>query len=313
MKETLEQLTLKVALDDFLRHCRFERKLDGKTISAYRCDILQFATILPDRTDSLVTCVTREDIQCWMAELANYKFRTMKRKIASVNAIMNYLEWTFEDFDNPARRVRIKLKEPQRLPTVMSRSETKRILGLLEERAKSKRNSSQNHKLAVRNRAVIELLFVTGMRIGELCGLRNCDVDLEQGLVRIIGKGNKERIVDVCLPMTLAALREWIQVRKSSADSNAQFFTNRLGRGLSPQIVRLIVHQTAKDCDIDKNVTPHTFRHTFATLLLEENVDVFTIQHVLGHSSISTTQIYLHVNSVRQREILTHHHPRSRM
>ena len=119
--------------------------------------------------------------------------------------------------------------------------------------------------------------------------------------------------MDVCLPMTLAALREWIQVRKSSADSNAQFFTNRLGRGLSPQIVRLIVHQTAKDCDIDKNVTPHTFRHTFATLLLEENVDVFTIQHVLGHSSISTTQIYLHVNSVRQREILTHHHPRSRM
>ncbi|MBR4497361.1 MAG: tyrosine-type recombinase/integrase, partial [Bacteroidales bacterium] len=138
-------------------------------------------------------------------------------------------------------------------------------------------------------------------------------VDLERGLVRIIGKGNKERVVDVCMPVTLAALREWVQVRETPTDTNAFFFTNRLGHGLAPQIVRLLVHQIAKECNIDKNVTPHTFRHTFATLLLEENVDVFTIQHILGHSSISTTQIYLHVNPVRQRDILTNHHPRSRM
>lgn len=313
MTEILEQLALKEALDDFLRHCRFERKLDEKTMSAYRGDILQFATTLPDRTDTLVTSLTREDIQRWMAELANYKFRTLKRKIASINAIMNYLEWTFEDFDNPVRRVRIKLKEPQRLPVVMTRSETKQILECLDKSAQFGNGSSQSYQLAVRNRAVIELLFGTGMRIGELCRLRNGDVDLVQGLVRVIGKGNKERVVDICMPVTLSALREWTKTRNTSADSNAIFFTNRLGKSLSPQNVRFLVRRIVQECHIDKHVTPHTFRHTFATLLLEEDVDIAYIQHILGHSSISTTQIYLHVNPLRQREILTNRHPRSRM
>lgn len=313
MINVLEQTTMTSALDDFKRHCRFERKLDEKTISAYQCDIVQFASLLANGSETLVANVKRDDIQCWLETISAYKFRTMKRKIASVNAFMRYMEWVFEDFDNPVRRVRIKLKEPKRLPVVMTKAETGRIFALLNENVQSGKGSSQSHKLAVRNRAVFELLFGTGMRIGELCGLRNCDVDLEHGLVHIIGKGNKERIVDVCMPVTLTALQEWVQVRKTSADSSARFFTNRLGRGLSPQIVRLLVHQMAKECNIVKNVTPHTFRHTFATLLLEENVDVFTIQHILGHSSISTTQIYMHVNSVRQRDVLTNHHPRSRM
>ena len=313
MINALEQTTMTSALDDFKRHCRFERKLDEKTISAYQCDIVQFASLLANGSETLVANVKRDDIQCWLENISAYKFRTMKRKIASVNAFMRYMEWVFEDFDNPVRRVRIKLKEPKRLPVVMTKAETGRIFALLNENVQSGKGSTQSHKLAVRNRAVFELLFGTGMRIGELCGLRNCDVDLERGLVRIIGKGNKERVVDVCMPVTLAALREWVQVRETPTDTNAYFFTNRLGHGLSPQIVRLLVHQIAKECNIDKNVTPHTFRHTFATLLLEENVDVFTIQHILGHSSISTTQIYLHVNPVRQRDVLTNHHPRSKM
>lgn len=313
MIKVMEQTTMTSALDDFLRHCRFERKLDEKTISAYRCDIIQFAGTLANGSETLVVNVMRDDVQCWLEAISAYKFKTTKRKVASVNAFMRYMEWLFEDFDNPVRRVRIKLKEPKRLPVVMTKAETGRIFALLNENVQSGKGSIQSHKLAVRNRAVFELLFGTGMRIGELCGLRNCDVDLEHGLVHIIGKGNKERIVDVCMPVTLTALQEWVQVRKTSADSSALFFTNRLGHGLSPQIVRLLVHQMAKECNIVKNVTPHTFRHTFATLLLEENVDVFTIQHILGHSSISTTQIYMHVNSVRQRDVLTNHHPRSRM
>ena len=313
MINVMEQTTMTSALDDFLRHCRFERKLDEKTISAYRCDIIQFAGTLANGSETLVVNVMRDDVQCWLEAISAYKFKTTKRKVASVNAFMRYMEWLFEDFNNPLRQVRIKLKEPQRLPVVMTKAETGRILARLDENVRSGKGFSQSQKLAVRNKAVIELLFGTGMRIGELCGLRNCDVDLERGLVRIIGKGNKERVVDVCMPVTLAALREWVQVRETPTDTNAFFFTNRLGHGLAPQIVRLLVHQIAKECDIDKNVTPHTFRHTFATLLLEENVDVFTIQHILGHSSISTTQIYLHVNPVRQRDVLTNHHPRSRM
>ena len=205
MINVLEQTTMTSALDDFKRHCRFERKLDEKTISAYQCDIVQFASLLANGSETLVANVKRDDIQCWLETISAYKFRTMKRKIASVNAFMRYMEWVFEDFDNPVRRVRIKLKEPKRLPVVMTKAETGRIFALLNENVQSGKGSTQSHKLAVRNRAVFELLFGTGMRIGELCGLRNCDVDLEHGLVHIIGKGNKERIVDVCMPVTLTA------------------------------------------------------------------------------------------------------------
>jgi len=168
MENVSGHTTMSMALDDFQRHCRYERNLDEKTLSAYTCDILQFATTLPDRLNTLVTDVKREDVQRWMSALADYKFRTTKRKLASVNAIMNYLEWMFEDFDNPVRRVRIKLKEPQRLPVVMTRSETKQILECFDRSTLSENGSSQSRNLAVRNRAVIELLFGTGMRIGEL-------------------------------------------------------------------------------------------------------------------------------------------------
>ena len=221
MINVMEQTTMTSALDDFLRHCRFERKLDEKTISAYRCDIIQFAGTLANGSETLVVNVMRDDVQCWLEAISAYKFKTTKRKVASVNAFMRYMEWLFEDFDNPVRRVRIKLKEPQRLPVVMTKAETGRILARLDENVRSGKGFSQSHKLAVRNKAVIELLFGTGMRIGELCGLRNCDVDLERGLVRIIGKGNKERVVDVCMPVTLAALREWVQVRETPTDTNA--------------------------------------------------------------------------------------------
>ena len=151
------------------------------------------------------------------------------------------------------------------------------------------------------------------MRIGELCGLRNKDVDLQLGQVRIIGKGNKERIVDICLPAILNPLRQWIKLRKFSEDPKDAFFTSHIGRKLGPQTIRALVRQLTRECKIEKHVTPHTFRQTFATLLLEENVDISYIQHILGHSSILTTQVYLNVNPFRQREILMNHHPRSRM
>ncbi len=124
MIKVMEQTTMTSALDDFLRHCRFERKLDEKTISAYRCDIIQFAGTLANGSETLVVNIKRDDIQCWLETISAFKFRTMKRKIASVNAFMRYMEWLFEDFDNPLRRVRIKLKEPQRLPVVMTKAET---------------------------------------------------------------------------------------------------------------------------------------------------------------------------------------------
>ena len=310
MMETLEQTTIVAAVQEFLNHCRYERKLDEKTIKAYSFDIRQFANGLGIYAQ--LGEVSRNYLKQWVESLSTYKYKTIKRKIASVNAFMNYLEGEFEEFNNPLRSLHIKLKPPVRLPVVMTKDEMQRIVGRLDKDINDNENNRQRF-LSIRNKAIIELLFGSGMRIGELCGLRNQDVDLNLGQVRIIGKGNKERIVDICLPVILKSLRQWIDVRRLSDEPSDSFFTSHIGRKLGPQTVRALVHRLTRECKIDKHVTPHTFRHTFATLLLEEDVDITYIQHILGHSSISTTQIYLHVNPLRQREILMNRHPRSRM
>lgn len=164
--------------------------------------------------------------------------------------------------------------------------------------------------MAVRNVAIIELLFVSGIRVSELCDLRLCDVNLSCGRLRIVGKGDKERIVDICQRKTLKILTEWIVFRADAISSNEPFFTSRLGKKLSPQSVRWLVRDVVTDLGIEKHITPHTFRHMFATLLLEEDVDITYIQQLLGHSSIVTTQIYTHVNLQKQHEILSKKHPR---
>ena len=310
MTKDVKQIAMAEASEEFLRYCRFERKLDEKTIKAYRFDIRQFAEEL---TANAQLCdVTRDYLKKWIESLSKYRYKTIKRKIASVNALMNYLEGEFEEFNNPLRSLHIRLKPPVRLPVVMTKDEMHRIVGRLDKEITATENNRQKF-LSIRNKAIIELLFGSGMRIGELCGLLNQDVDLNLGQVRIIGKGNKERIVDICLPVILKSLRQWLEVRRSSDKPSDSFFTSHIGRKLGPQTVRALVHRLTRECKIEKHVTPHTLRHTFATLLLEENIDISYIQHILGHSSISTTQIYLHVNPLRQREILMNHHPRSRM
>lgn len=310
MTESVQQIVIAEALEDFLYHCRFERKLDEKTIKAYRFDIEQFAKDL--NANSRLCDITRIYLKQWIASLSNYRYKTIKRKIASVNALMNYMEEEWEEYNNPLRSLHIRLKPPVRLPVVMTKEEMLRVIDRLDNGIRVAKDDNQRF-FAIRDKAIIELLFGSGMRIGELCGLRNQDVDLCRGQVRIIGKGNKERIVDICLPVIMQSLKQWVIVRHSSDSPNAGFFTSRICRNLGPQTVRLLVHRLIHDCSIEKHVTPHTFRHTFATLLLEENIDIANIQHILGHSSIATTQIYLHVNSLIQREILTNHHPRSRI
>ena len=310
MTEGVQQIIIAEAIEEFLNHCHFERKLDVKTIKSYRFDIEQLANGL--EMGARLCDITRVFLKQWVASLSHYRYKTIKRKIASVNAFMNYIEVEWEDYNNPLRSLHIRLKPPVRLPVVMTKEEMLRIMNRLDYRIRASKDENQLF-FATRDKAIIELLFGSGMRIGELCGLRNQDVDMCSGQVRIIGKGNKERVIDICLPIIMQSLKQWVLVRKSTNCPKDGFFTSRIGRKLGPQTVRLLVHRLTQDCSIEKNVTPHTFRHTFATLLLEENIDIANIQHILGHSSIATTQIYLHVNSLKQREILTNHHPRSRL
>ncbi len=309
MKHKKKEIT--TAITEFLWHCRFEKNLDEKTIRAYRADLQQMAGIMGMTTD--VFEVSKTDIKNYLQQIARFKHKTIKRKIATLRSMLNYLECEYEDYINPMRKMQIKMKEPIRLPIVMTIEEIRRILDFLYLRISQSLSGTYSYKAAVRNIAVVELLFASGMRVSELCNLRNRDVDMKSGEVRIIGKGNKERIIYIGQPETLQALHRWLELENGACKSQAPFFTNRLHRGLSTQSVRRMIRHIIATTGIDKHVTPHTFRHTFATLLLEEDVDVRYIQSLLGHSSIATTQIYTHVNMNKQRQILQTKHPRRKI
>lgn len=309
MKQEKKEIT--VAIKEFLWHCRFEKKLDEKTIRAYQADLRQMAEIIGDTTDIFI--MSKTDIKGYLQAIAHFKHKTIKRKIATLRSMLNYLECEYGDYINPMRKMQIKMKEPMRLPVVMTIEELRRILDSLYCRSEKCARGTYAYKSAVRNIAVVELLFASGMRVSELCSLRNRDVDMENGELRIIGKGNKERIIHICQPETLQALHQWLKQENGVRDSQAPFFTNRLHRRLSTQSVRQLIRHIISATGIGKHITPHTFRHTFATLLLEEDVDVRYIQSLLGHSSIATTQIYTHVNMNKQRQILQTKHPRRRI
>ena len=309
MKQEKKEIT--AAIREFLWHCRFEKKLDEKTIRAYRADLRQMAEITDTTRD--IFDISKTDIKNYLQQIAGFKHKTIKRKIATLRSMLNYLECEYEDYINPMRKMQIKMKEPIRLPVVMTIEELRRILNSLYCQSDKCARGTYAYMAAVRNIAVVELLFASGMRVSELCSLRNRDVDMENGEVRIIGKGNKERIIHICQSETLQALHRWLELKNGVYESQALFFTNRLHRGLSTQSVRQMIRHIVTAAGIEKHVTPHTFRHTFATLLLEEDVDVRYIQSLLGHSSIATTQIYTHVNPNKQRQILQTKHPRRRI
>jgi integrase/recombinase XerD len=240
--------------------------------------------------------------------LSGLKPKSIKRKIATIKALFNYFEYEDEILVNPFRKIRIQIKEPFKLPNVMDIGEIEKILRCAYNKLPSKNKKGAG---TWRDIAVLELLFATGLRVSEISNLKIHSVNLNTGLIKVKGKGNKERIITVCNQEPLQALKMYSNLLHSKIGYGEEyFFLNRLNKRLSEQSIRFLVKKYARIAGLERNITPHVFRHTFATLLLEQDVDIKYIQHLLGHSSITTTQIYTHVNSGRQREILSHKHPR---
>lgn len=304
MKRIEKKLFLSEIIDMFIKHCIIEKHLDEKTIKAYKTDLFQLREII---NNIPIVKLSKDDIREYLQKISHYSHKTIKRKIASLRAMLNYYECENESYINPMRRMQIRMREPFRLPEVMTIEEVGRIVA--DVRSCYGQDGRISHLLHVRNIAIIELLFASGIRVSELCNLRMRDVDLSAGRIRIIGKRDKERIVDICQEATINSLTEWANMYKET-NTDAPFFISRLHNKLSPQSVRALVRQLRTHAGINKHITPHTFRHTYATLLLEEDVDITYIQHLLGHSSISTTQIYTHVNLQKQHEIILNKHPR---
>lgn len=303
--------TINDALKDFIFHCRYEKGLSDKTIAAYQMDLNQLEKYLIEKYSlKLLEAITKDMIKGYLQQISGYKPKTVKRKIASMKTFFSFYEFENETFINPIRKLKIRLKEPQVLPTVMSATEIKMILQYFyEERANNMQPDNYTFKAQTRDIAIVELLFATGIRVAELCELQRNDIDLVSGNIKVNGKGSKERIIQICSKDVLGILKEYCALVKP----NTFFFVNRLGNGISTQSVRSLVKRCITKLGFSKHITPHTFRHTFATLLLEEDVDIKYIQNLLGHSNIVTTQIYTHVNLGKQKRILLHKHPRNKL
>lgn len=309
----MELLTDSIEL--FLHHCKFEKNLSVKTLKAYKIDLHQFCNFLySDHNINELKLISKNELRLYIASLVNLKPKSIKRKIAAIKAMYNFLEFEGYIESTPFRKLKLRIKEPQILPTVLDLKEINKIYNTAYQvKHDVKDIKSYTYIEALRNVVVIELLFTTGARVSEISNLKISSINLESGVLRISGKGKKERIIQICNRETIIILRQYIKLNNQEITKSGYLLTNRLGNRLTEQSIRTIVKRYSVISGITKPITPHTFRHSFATLLLEKDVDIKYIQSMLGHSSIMTTQIYTHVNTHKQRQILKSKHPRKMM
>lgn len=291
---------------NYLEYCKFRKELDGNTIKAYRIDLRQFFEF------ALEEIPGKAKIEDYILELhKKFKQKTIKRKIASVKAYYNFLEEREIISDNPFRKIKLKFKEAKILPRIIPREEIEQLLNFMY--AQENRCNEKLHKFWLRDVAVVETLFATGARVYEISNIKEESVNLNTGLIKLMGKGGKERYIQIGSTEILEVIRKYYRENSKEIKQSGFFFVNNRGCRYTEQSIRLMLKKYTKLAGIERTVTPHMFRHSFATYLIEEGVDISCVQQILGHSSIKTTQIYIHIAARKQAEILRDLHPRTRM
>lgn len=299
-------MRLEDKLAAYLEYCEYRKELDRKTLKAYRIDLRQyFEYICVDEPD-------KEKIEEYVTHLhKSYKQKTVKRKIASIKAFYNYLEETEIIAESPFRKIKVKFKETVTLPRIIPREEIEKLLNHMYQCLNE--NDKASRKFMLRDVAVIEVFFATGARVYEISNIRDDSINLNTGLIRLMGKGGKERYVQISNTSILEVLKKYYDENEQSIKKSGYFFVNNRESRYTEQSIRLMLKKYKKQAGIERNITPHMFRHSFATYLIEEGVDVSCVQQILGHSSIKTTQIYIHIAAKKQAEILKELHPRNNM
>lgn len=275
-------------LSGYNYYLKVERGLSPNTVKAYTADIEGFYEFLRHRGVTLRDA-SSSDISDYIISVSDYlSKRSQARLLSSLNSFFDYLVSEGERKDNPSSAVDSP-KLGKCLPVVLSVEEVRAIL-----------KAAPNE----RDRAILEVLYGCGLRVSEVCSLKISEVYLKDMFVKVMGKGSKERLVPMA-PSTASAIMDYLSVRPGSdAGCEDVLFLNRFGRALSRVAVFKMVKSVALVAGVDKNLSPHTFRHSFATHLIENGADLRVVQEMLGHESILTTEIYTHVDSATwQREI----------
>jgi integrase/recombinase XerC len=284
------------AFDRFLVYLEVERNLSPNTIKSYRFDIFDFFSFLGGRKG-----FSQRSIRSYLAWLTrrNLSKRTIARRLASLRTYFRWLCREGLTTQDPIRGIHTPRFEP-RLPVFLTRSEVEDLLRLQDE----------GSIWGLRDKALFELLYSSGLRVGELTGLRVSDVDLLGEMIRVVRKGNREMMIPIG-SFAAASIVRYLDRRGVDLSSNEPLFLNRRGAGLSDRGVRDILNRYIRRLSIKKRVSPHVIRHTFATHLLNAGADLRFVQELLGHVSLSTTQVYTHVSHERLQEVYKACHPRA--
>lgn len=299
---------MEATIPKFLRFLKVERDASELTVKSYREDLTALHEYLVEsfEREPRVGEITTIDLRGYVAAVneAGYAKSTVSRRLASMRSFFRFAQREKLVESNPAK----PLRNPRRnrhLPHFLSTTELKKLLGA----------PCKDSPLGLRDRAILESMYSAGLRVSEAVGINDGDLDFRQGLVRIRGKGRKERLAPLG-SFAIDALKQWQQVREVAQSEpkgrEAPLFVNRFGTRLTTRSVARMLEKHLKICGLDIRTTPHSLRHSFATHLLDHGADIRSVQELLGHKSLTTTQIYTHVSTANLKMVYEKAHPLAR-
>jgi len=299
---------MKEHIERFLRYLRVERNASELTIKSYREDLLLLAEYLADSRGGRPPDpgeITTAELRGYVAALhqAGYSSSTVARRLASMRSFFRFGQREGWVDANPAKPLR-NPRRSRKLPHFLSTDEIGRLLEA----------PAADTPMGLRDRAILETMYSAGLRVSELVGLNDSDLDLAAGILRVRGKGRRERLAPLG-SFACKALKAYLQVRKLDPklppDAQRPVFVNRFGRRLTTRSVARMLEKYLRQTGLDRRTSPHSLRHSFATHLLERGADIRSVQELLGHKSLITTQIYTHVTTAALREVYRRAHPRA--
>ena len=289
--------------ENFKNYLKLERGLSDNSIKSYYYDLVLFKNFLVANkvNDTPFNCKSETIKNYLYKSFSDKKSRSQARSISAIKSFFNYL--IFEGYikESPISNIEAP-KQEKKLPVVLTEDEIKNLINSFD----------LNHGFGQRNKTIIEILYGTGIRVSELVNLKLSNIFFKENIIKVIGKGNKERFVplgEIASDEMKIYINDRNQLKIDSKSSDI-LFLNRYGRRLTRSMIFKIISDASKRIGLDKKISPHTLRHSFATHLIKNGADLRTIQLILGHESITTTEIYTHLDTLHLEEVLKKYHPR---
>jgi integrase/recombinase XerC/integrase/recombinase XerD len=291
-------MNVQQAIAQFLEHGQSVRNLSDRTLRAYQSDLAQFHVHM---NDTPTVAITADDLEVYLDKLGGgpYRDTSIRRKVAALKVFFRFLEEQGIVSESPARKLKIKKPVENRVPTVLSSREVRALLAAPKEQVAElatlrdqSAGSRNRYFCAIRDNVILELLFLTGIRIGELVALNVGDVDLDRKQIQITGRATRARVVTLATEDMIDSMRQYIEMRAERSLATLALFVGRSGTRLTIYSIENIFKKHVRLAEIKRHVTPHSLRHTMAAMLVSSGTDIKEVQEILGHASILSTQVY---------------------